>query len=128
MACELLSGRVVQFYIVPATNNHTEQHSAPRVFTAAYPVAAWLRETESAIYLAVSRKMVELYNGTWSEEPPITAEEFAGRIKLIEVSVPSTGEYINLWFTDGKTEMFGGHAIDLYFGGDYKLRSANLAG
>ncbi len=99
------------------------------MFTAAYPVAAWLRETENpAIYLAVSRKMVELYNGTWSEEPPITAEEFAARIKLVEVSVPSTGEYINLWFTDGEMEMFGGHAIDVYFEGDYKLRSANLAG
>jgi hypothetical protein len=122
----LLSRRVVQFNIVPATNNHIP--GTPGVFTAAYPVAAWLRETEAAIYLAVSRKMVDLYNGTWSEEPPITAEEFACRINLVEVSVPSTGEYINLWFTDGEMEMFGGHDIDVYFGGDCKLRSANLAG
>jgi hypothetical protein len=72
--------------------------------------------------------MLPLYNGTWSEEPPISAEDFASRIKLVEVSVPSTGAYVNLWFTDGEMEMFGGHAIDVYFGADRQLRSANLAG
>jgi len=124
----LPSGRVVQFNIAPATIDHAEHLDAPSVFIAAYPVATWLRELEPAIHLAVSRAMVELYNSTWSEEPPITADEFAGRIELVEVSVPSTGEYVNLWFTDGEMEMFGGHAIDVYFGADCKLRSAHLAG
>jgi hypothetical protein len=72
--------------------------------------------------------MLPLYNGSWSDEPPITAEEFASRIELIEVSLPSTGAYVNLWFTDGAMEMFGGHAIDVYFGADRHLQSAHLAG
>jgi hypothetical protein len=124
----LPSGRVAQLDISPATHEHAEQPSSPEVFTSAYPVAEWLRKAEAEVYAAVSEAMVELYNGTWSEEPPITAEEFARRIELVSVSLPSTGEYVNLWFTDGVMEMFGGHAIDTYFGADWQLRSANLAG
>jgi hypothetical protein len=98
------------------------------VFAAAYSVAAWLREAEAEVYAVVAGAMLPLYNGTWREEPPITAEEFASRIELVEVSLPSTGEYVNLWFTDGEMEMFGGHAIDVYFGPDRQFRSAHLAG
>jgi hypothetical protein len=124
----LPSGRVAHLDISPATDDHADQPDLPEVFAAAYPVAAWLRESEAEVYAAVSRAMLELYNGTWSEEPPITAEEFASRIELVAVSVPSTGEHVNLWFTDGEMEMFGGHAIDTYFGADRQLRSAHLAG
>jgi len=124
----LPSGRVAQFDISPATDDHAEHPDAPDVFAAAYPVASWLRDREAEVYAAVSMAMVELYNGTWREEPPITVEEFAQRIELVEVSVPSTGEFVNLWFTDGEMEMFGGHGIDVYFGADRQLRSVHLAG
>jgi hypothetical protein len=124
----LPSGRVAQLIVSPATNDHAERPDAPELFTAVYPLAGWLQESEAEVYAAVSQAMIELYNGTWSEEPPITAEEFARRIELVEVSVPSTGEYVNLWFTDGEMEMFGGHAINVYFGADRQLRSAHLAG
>jgi hypothetical protein len=72
--------------------------------------------------------MLNLYNGTWSEEPPISAEEFARRMELVDVSVPSDGGSFTLWFTDGEMEMFGGHVIDAYFGPDWQLRSAHLPG
>jgi hypothetical protein len=124
----LPSGRVAQLRIWMATADHAERPDSPEVFAAAYPVVAWLRESEEDAYGVVSRAMLELYNGTWSEEPPITAKEFARRIELLEVSVPSNGEYVNLWFTDGEMEMFGGHAIDAYFGADRQLQSTHLAG
>lgn len=124
----LPSGRVADLDIAPATGDHAERPDAPEVFMVAYQVAEWLREAEPEVYAAVSAAMLPLYNGTWSEEPPITVEEFASRIEMVAVSLPSTGEYINLWFTDGEMEMFGGHAIDVLFGADRKLKSAHLAG
>jgi hypothetical protein len=127
-ALALPSGRPATLRISPATDMHAESPDAPEVFAAAYPVVAWLRGSEEEVYAAVSQAMLGLYNGNWSEEPPISAEEFARRIELVEVTVPSTGEYINLWFTDGEVEMFGGHAIDAYFGADRQLQSAHLAG
>jgi len=114
----LPSGRVAQFNISPATDGHANHPDSPDVFAAAYSVASWLQDSEGEVYAAVSRAMVGLYNGTWSLEPPITTEEFARRIELVDVSVPSTGAYVNLWFNDGEMEMFGGHAIDAYFGVD----------
>jgi len=124
----LPSGRAPHLDIEPATDDHAEHPDAPEVFTAAYAVAAWLREAEREAYSVVSRALLDLYNRNWSEEPPITAEEFARRIELVGVSIPSTGEYVNLWFTDGEMEMFGGHAIDAVFGVDRQLRNAHLAG
>jgi hypothetical protein len=124
----LPSGRMCQFDIWPATEDHSEHPDSPEVFAPADAIGAWVRESESEVYLVVSKAMLALYNGTWSEEPPITVEEFASRIELLEVSLPSTGQYINLWFTDGEMEMFGGHAIDVYFGPDRQLQSANLSG
>jgi hypothetical protein len=124
----LPSGRPTRLGISPATDDHAENPESPEVFAAAYPVAAWLRESETEAYWIVSQAMLDLYNRTWSEEPPITVEEFASRIELVDVLVPSNGEYVNLWFTDGAMEMFGGHAIDAYFGADRQLRSAHLAG
>jgi hypothetical protein len=124
----LPSGRVAQLDISPATDEHADQPDSPGVFAAAYPVVAWLQEAEAEAYGIVSRAMLNLYNGTWSEEPPITAEEFARRIELVDVSVPGDGQSFSLWFTDGEMEMFGGHSIDACFGPDRQLRSAHLAG
>jgi hypothetical protein len=124
----LPSGRVAQLDISPATDEHADHPDSPEVFVAAYPVVAWLQESEAEAYGVVSRAMLNLYNGTWSEEPPISAEEFARRIELVDVSVPSDGGSFTLWFTDGEMEMFGGHAIDAYFGPDRQLRRAHLAG
>jgi hypothetical protein len=124
----LPSGRTAQLDISPATDEHAEHPDSPEVFAAAYPIVAWLRESEAEAYGVVSRAMLKLYNDTWSEEPPITAEEFARRIELVDVSVPSDGKNFTLWFTDGEMEMFGGHSIDAYFGADRQLRSAHLAG
>src|SRR5437660_793943 len=97
----LPSGRVTQFNISPTSDGHAEHPDAPEVFAAAYRIAAWLRQSEREAYSAVSRAMLPLYNTTWSEESRITEEEFANRIELLEVWVPSNGEYVNLWFTDG---------------------------
>jgi hypothetical protein len=127
-ALTLPSGRTAQLDITPATDEHADQPDAPGVFAATYPIVAWLRESEAEAYDAVSRAMLNLYNGTWSEEAPITAEEFARRIELVDIGVPSDGTYFTLWFTDGEMEMFGGHAIDAIFGVDRQLQSACLAG
>jgi hypothetical protein len=54
----------------------------------------------------------------WSDEPPISAEEFTVRIELVNVSMPSDGKTFILWFTDGEMEMFGGHIIEASFGAD----------
>jgi hypothetical protein len=124
----LPSGHVVQFIVSPATDEHFERPDAPEVFSAAVAVADWLRTSEAEVVAAVADAMVPLYNDTWSEEPPITAEEFAKRIELIEVEVPSDGAHTHFWFADGEMEMFGGHAIDVYFGADRQLENAHLAG
>jgi hypothetical protein len=84
--------------------------------------------TIGAVMLGVLATVVKLYNDNWSREPPITAEEFAKRIKLVDVCVPSDGKDFTLWFTDGEIEMFGGHSIHAFFGSDRQLRSADLAG
>src|SRR5262249_61624849 len=119
---------VAQFDISPATDDHADHPDSPDVFAAAYPVASWLRDSEAEVYAAVSRAMVGLYNGIWSEEPPITAEEFARRIELVDVSVPSTGGGGNLLFTPREVEMFCGHAIHAHFCSPRQLPSAPPAG
>jgi hypothetical protein len=123
----LPSGRVVQLAVEPATAAHTDQPDSSAVFAAAHAVAAWLRESEADAYAVVSRAMLDLYNRSWSQEPPITAEEFARRIELLDVTVPSDGKSFPLWFTNGEMAMFGGHAIDAYCGADWQLVSASLA-
>jgi hypothetical protein len=124
----LPSGRIGHLDIWPATDDHAARPDAPEVFAAACSVADWLRAGEPDGYAAVAGAMLPLYNGSWSQEPPITAEQFASRIEPLEVSLPSTGVRVNLWFTDGDMEMFGGNAIDVYFGADRQLRSASLSG
>jgi hypothetical protein len=124
----LPSGREASLLISPQTDAHADRPDSPEVFEAAYPLVTWLLASEAEVYAAVAGEMLGLYNETWSEEPPITAGEFARRIDLVEVMVPSNGEYVNLWFTDGDMEMFGGHAINVYFGADGRLRSAGLSG
>jgi hypothetical protein len=66
----LPSGRVAEFDISLATDDHADHSESPSVFSAADPVAPWLRESEQEAYLAVSRAMLETYNGGWSDEPP----------------------------------------------------------
>ncbi|MCZ2340644.1 MAG: DUF2262 domain-containing protein [Bacteroidales bacterium] len=122
----LPSGRWIQLDITPATDAHSNHPESPDVFTSAYPVVAWLRESEQQTYTAVSREMVEIYNHHWSEESPITAEEFSRRIDLTSVNIPSDGKDFTLFFNDGQMEMFGGHGIRACFGVDGQLRSASL--
>lgn len=124
----LPSGRVAILDIPPATDDHADQPDSPEVFVAAYSIVVWLQESESDVFRTISKSMLDLYNGTWSEEPPITAEEFARRIELVATTVPSDGKSFTLWFTDGEMEMFGGHSIGAYFGANRQLRSAYLAG
>jgi hypothetical protein len=124
----LPSGRLVHLLISPQTAEHAERPDAPEVFEAVYPLVAWLRKCEAEVSGAVAGELLGLYNGTWSEEPPISAAEFARRIELVDAIVPSNGEHVNLWFTDGEMEMFGGHMIDAYFGADGRLQSAHLSG
>src|SRR5262245_1346780 len=78
----LPSGRAAHLDISPATDEHADNPDSPEVFAAAYPIAAWLRASEAEAYGVVSRAMLKLYNDTWSEEPPITAEELASPIEL----------------------------------------------
>ena len=122
----LPSGRWIQLDITPATDIHADHPDSPDVFVAAARVVAWLREAEQQAYTAVSRDMVEVYNRHWSEESPITAEEFAKRIKLVSVNVPSDGKNFTLHFSDGQMELFGGHGIQACFIADGQLRSTSL--
>src|SRR5688572_6726733 len=72
----LPSGRVAHLDIDPATDDHADRPESPEVFAAAYPVGEWLRSSEAEVYAVVSEAMLEIYNDNWSEEPPITADEF----------------------------------------------------
>src|SRR5437763_8777780 len=91
----LPSGRVANLDVSPVPG---EPIDAPEVFAAAYPVMEWIRASEAEAFAAVARAMLDLYNTTWSEEPPITAEEFARRIELVTVWISPGGDAINLWF------------------------------
>jgi hypothetical protein len=124
----LASGRTALLDITPATDKQADNPDSPEVFAAAHLIVAWLRASEAAAYGIVSRAMLKLYNDIWSDEPPISAEEFASRIELVDVSMLSDGKTFTLWFTDGAMEIFGGHIIEASFGADDQLRSADLAG
>lgn len=124
----LPSGRVVPLRVSPQTDDHADRPDSPAVFEGARPLVAWLRAAEREAHAAVADALVGLYNRAWSEEGPITAAEFARRVELVEVMVPSSGDYVNLWFTDGDMEMFGSHNITAYFGADGRLRTADLSG
>jgi hypothetical protein len=106
----------------------SRQPGFSEVFAAAHLIVAWLRASEVEAYGIVSRAMLKLYHDTWSDEPPISAEEFTVRIELVNVSMPSDGNTFILWFTDGEMEMFGGHIIEASFGADYQPRSAHRLG
>jgi hypothetical protein len=124
----LPSGLLVTLSVTPATADHGERPDSPEVFAPARDVVAWLRESEEQARLVVSRKEVELYNGTWSEEAPISAEEFARRIELLDVDVPSDRRGMTLYYSDGEMEMFGGHLIVADFGPDRQLQYTALFG
>lgn len=123
---QLPSGRYASFEITPSTDEHVERPDLADVFRNGYPVADYLRESEREAYLAVSQREVVLYNEYWSEEGPISAEEFADRIRLGSVHLASGGDTFTLCFTDGRKQMFGGHGIGAEFTLDGKFLRASL--
>ena len=123
----LRSGRRGNLDISP-TGNHFEHPDSPQVFEGPRKIVAWLVASEGAAYAAVAEAMLPLYHDTWSEEGPITAEEFARRIELVTVWLSSDTPDANLWFTDGEMEMFGSHDINVYFDADARVTSAGLSG
>lgn len=83
----LASGRTALLDITPATDKQADNPDFPEVFAAAHLIVAWLRASEVETYGIASRAMLKLYNDTWSDEPPISAEELASRIALVNVSM-----------------------------------------
>src|SRR5262249_58181306 len=63
-------------------------------FPAARDSLGWLREHEPDARRQVAAEMVELYNDSWSDEAPITAEEFAARIELVRASLGEDGSVL----------------------------------
>jgi hypothetical protein len=86
---------------------------------------AWLRENEEQARLCVADAYLGTFNQTWSEEGPISREEFARRIELVEVSF-GTGGGPTLWYDDG--DLFAGHSLSAHFDADGQFRGANLWG
>jgi hypothetical protein len=96
-------------------------------FSAARDSLAWLRAHEPEARRHVATEMVELYNECWTDEEPITAEEFARRIELNRASFGEDGSIL-LSYSDGSMSMFGGHLLDADFGPDKAYKGTILIG
>jgi hypothetical protein len=86
---------------------------------------AWLRDHEEEARLCVADHYLETFNRDWSEEGPISREEFARRLELVEVSFGADGAPM-LWYEDGG--LFAGHDVSAYFDAAGRFRHASLFG
>ncbi|WP_020473596.1 DUF2262 domain-containing protein [Zavarzinella formosa] len=86
---------------------------------------AWVQGNEEQARLAVADDYLAVFNREWTEEGPITREEFARRIELIEIGFGPDGAP-NLWYDDG--DLFAGHSISAYFDANGRFRNASLFG
>jgi hypothetical protein len=86
---------------------------------------AWLRDNEEQARLCVADAYLDTFNQNWSEEGPISREEFARRIELVEVGFGIGGGWM-LWYDDG--DLFAGHSLSGHFDADGQFRGANLWG
>jgi hypothetical protein len=87
---------------------------------------AWVREHEAHARLCAARELLDLYNSTWREkEEPISLQEFARRIKLVEIGIRSEGA-TELWYDDG--DLFAGHQIAVKFDPEGKFQRADIHG
>jgi hypothetical protein len=85
----------------------------------------WLRGHEEEARLLVADAYLDTFNQNWTEEGPITREEFARRIVLVEASFGITGGP-TLWYDDG--DLFAGHSLSAHFDADGRFEGANLWG
>lgn len=101
----------------------------PEELTAALVGAAagvnWLRGHEEEARLFAADAYLDTFNQNWTEEGPVTREEFARRIELVEVSFGISGGP-TLWYDDG--DLFAGHILSAHFDADGRFKGANLWG
>jgi hypothetical protein len=85
----------------------------------------WLRGHEEEARLLVADAYLDTFNQNWTEEGPITRDEFARRIELVEASFGITGGAM-LWYDDG--DLFAGHSLSAHFDADYRFNGATMWG
>jgi hypothetical protein len=100
---------------------------AVNLLNAARAAAQWLRESEADIRATVSKAAVELYNRSWTNEGPLTAEDFATRVELLGVEIAVDG-CMEMYYSDGEREMIGGHMILAKFDRDWRFTRFTLVG
>jgi hypothetical protein len=123
----LPSGRFIELHIPRTLPEHAANPDQQSVFVPARKVVGWLPEWEERARREVAAKMVGLYNKNWSREPEdITAEDFARRIELVAMTVPSDGTEFELIYNDGDMEMFLTHQIGASFDMERKLLYVGL--
>jgi hypothetical protein len=123
----LPAGRLIELHIPLILADHAACPKQQAVFVPARQVVGWLPDWEERARREVAERMVGLYNKSWSREPEdITAEEFARRIELVAVSVPSDGTEFELVYNDGAMEMFLTHQIGASFDMDRRLLNVGL--
>lgn len=109
------SGRILEVFVDQPDEINYDSPEAPETFEAVQassrPFILWFLQNEKELYDAVANEMIALYNENWSDEPPITADEFASRIEIISLSFQQDKGNFDLYFSDGEMEMFGGHTI-----------------
>ncbi len=117
---DLLPGLHVDVSVWP-----DEEGDLLHALSAARSSLAWLRANEGEARGSVADGILGLYNRSWSEEGPITREEFLARIDLVEAGFGADGG-VTLWYSAG--EMFGGHLIAADFDPGPRFRGATLTG
>jgi len=126
------SGRIVDVAIdLPDEQSYDSpetQETFNGVQAASRPFLLWFLEQEKELYDIVAAEMVILYNDAWTDEPEITAEEFASRIEMVHLSFQTDKKSFILSFSDGEMKMFGGHLIDASFNEEGRLEDCNLIG
>jgi hypothetical protein len=96
-----------------------------RAVERACPVWEQLLAAESSVREAVAGQMVEAHNDYCNPEDEVTAEQFAGRLRLLSVLFDMAGT-VELCYDDDM--LFGGHWILVPIGADGSVGEVAEAG
>lgn len=92
---------------------------------AAAAFVRWLSEADASARAAAAAGLLDTHNDSWNDGEPVTAGEFAARLRLETVVADPDGGG-QLYYADG--ELFWGHVVIVPVGPDRTFGEAHIAG
>ncbi|WP_425396672.1 DUF2262 domain-containing protein [Aeoliella sp.] len=88
-----------------------------------------LEEIDAASREAIAEELLETFNDVWREAgPPYTRERFIGKLQLTNLTWLFREDRPYAWYGTGKSDLFMGHEIEVYYNRDFSVYSVGLYG